>query len=50
MNDAESSGSASAALEGTLAAWDELLAGLERQAAQVLRSAKRLRKAAQEEA
>jgi len=48
MNDAESPDSAPAALEGTLAAWDEQLAGLERQAAQVLRAAKRLRKAAQE--
>jgi hypothetical protein len=48
MNDAESPGSPSPALEDTLAAWDEQLAGLERQAGQVLRAAKRLRKAAQE--
>ena len=48
MNDAESPADAPAALEGTLAAWDEQLAGLERQAAQVLRAARRLRKAAQE--
>ncbi len=48
MNDTESSSSPSAALEGTLAAWDDRLAGLERQAGQMLRAAKRLRKAAQE--
>jgi hypothetical protein len=48
MNDVESPGRAPAALEATLGAWDEQLAGLERQAAQVLRAAKRLRKAAQE--
>ena len=48
MNDAESPGSPSAALEGTLAAWDDQLAGLERQAGQMLRAARRLRKAAQE--
>jgi hypothetical protein len=48
MNDAESPGSPSPALEGTLAAWDEQLAGLERQAGQMLRASRRLRKAAQE--
>lgn len=48
MNDAESPGSPSLALEDALAAWDEQLAGLERQAGQMLRAAKRLRKAAQE--
>ncbi len=48
MNDAESPGSRSATLEGTLADWDDQLASLERQAAQTLRAAKRLRKAAQE--
>jgi hypothetical protein len=48
MNDAESPGSPSPALEDTLAAWDDQLAGLERQAAQVLRAARRLRKVAQE--
>jgi len=48
MNDAESPGSPSPALEDTLAVWDEQLAGLERQAAQVLHAAHRLRKAAHE--
>jgi len=48
MNDSELPGSSSAALEDTLAAWDERLAGLERQAGQVLRAARKLRKAAQE--
>ena len=48
MNDAESPGSPPPVLEDTLSAWDEQLAGLERQAGQVLRAARRLRKAAQE--
>lgn len=48
MNDAESPGTPSVALEDVLATWDEQLAGLERQAALVLRSARRLRKAAHE--
>jgi hypothetical protein len=48
MNDAESPDSRVPALEDTLAAWDDQLAGLERQAGQVLHAAKRLRKAAQE--
>ena len=48
MNDAESPGSTPPPLEDALAAWDEQLAGLERQAGQMLRAAKRLRKAAQD--
>ena len=48
MNDAESPDSLAPALEDTLAAWDDQLAGLERQAGQVLRAARRLRKAAHE--
>ncbi|HVC63157.1 MAG TPA: hypothetical protein VND19_22690 [Acetobacteraceae bacterium] len=48
MNDAESPGSPSPALEDTLAAWDDHLAGLEKQAGQVLRAARRLRKVARE--
>lgn len=48
MNDADSPGVPSAALEDTLATWDDQLAGLERQAALALRSARRLRKAAHE--
>jgi hypothetical protein len=48
MNDAESPGTPSPALEDTLGAWDERLAGLERQAGLMLRAARRLRKAAQE--
>jgi hypothetical protein len=48
MNDGESPGSGPPALEATFAAWDEQLAGLERQAGLTLRAARRLRKAAQE--
>jgi hypothetical protein len=47
MNDGESPGP-SPALEDILAAWDEQLAGLERQAGATLRATKRLRKAALE--
>ena len=47
MNDGESSGPVPA-LEDTLAAWDEQLAGLERQAGATLRAARKLRKAAHE--
>ncbi|HUB10408.1 MAG TPA: hypothetical protein VMB34_00505 [Acetobacteraceae bacterium] len=47
MNDAESPGP-SRALEDTLAAWDEQLASLERQAGATLRATRRLRKAAHE--
>lgn len=47
MDDAESTGP-SPVLEDTLAAWDEQLAGLERQAGAMLRATKRLRKAAHE--
>jgi len=48
MNDVDSPGTASTTLEDTLATWDEQLAGLERQAALVLRTARRLRKAVHE--
>jgi hypothetical protein len=48
MNDAESPSTVPTALEDALAAWDEQLAGVERQAGQMLRAAKRLRKVAQE--
>ena len=47
MNDGESPGPVPA-LEDTLAAWDEQLASLERQAGATLRAAKKLRKAAHE--
>ena len=47
MNDGESPGPVPA-LEESLAAWDEQLAGLERQAGATLRAAKKLRKAAHE--
>jgi hypothetical protein len=47
MDDAEFPGAAPA-LEDTLAEWDERLAGLEREAAAMLRATKRLRKAAHE--
>ena len=47
MNDGETPGPAPA-LEDILAAWDEQLAGLERQAGATLRATKRLRKTAHE--
>jgi len=47
MNDGESPGPVHA-IEDSLAAWDEQLAGLERQATATLRAARKLRKAAHE--
>ena len=47
MNDGESPGPVRA-LEDALAAWDEQLAGLEKQAGATLRAARKLRKAAHE--